>query len=204
MYKSEKFWDRMAKTPIKKIGKDTIKSVESIKKHLNISDIILDYACGNGTISYEIARHVQEIDAIDISSKMIEIAKREATERKIENIHFAQATIFDERYKKETFNVIIAFNILHLVEERQKVIQRINELLKPGGIFISATACLGEKKTILTVSLFLLSRIALFPDISFIKSPELEDLIANGNFQIIETDKLSQSPRDYFIAAKKI
>ena len=44
-----------------------------------------------------------------------------------------------------TFDGILAFYILHLLEDSQMVIQRINELLKPGGLIISVTPCMGKK-----------------------------------------------------------
>ncbi len=151
---------------------------------------------------------MKEIHGIDISSKMIEVAKRKAGEHKIENIDFAQATIFDERYTRESFNVILALNIIHLVEDTQKVMQRINELIKPGGLIISSTACLGERKTFLSSLLFLLvftlTKIGIVPHMRFFKISELEDLITNGNFQIVKTESLNHSPEEYFIVAKKV
>jgi hypothetical protein len=87
--------------------------------------------------------------------------------------------------------------------------QRINELLKPGGLFISATPCIGEKKTfsnIFLISLFLLlSKIGIIPFMKISKMYELEDLIAaNGNFQIVETINLHHGISNYFIVARKI
>jgi 2-polyprenyl-3-methyl-5-hydroxy-6-metoxy-1,4-benzoquinol methylase len=204
MSRAEKFWDRMARPPVKEIGRGTIKTVEKIKKHLTKSDRVLDFGCGNGTISFQFAGHVQQVEAIDISAKNIALAKKEATGRGIQNIHFAQAVLFDEHYKEESFDVVLAFYILHLLEDREQVIQRINKLLKPGGIFISASACLGEKKSFLTVALSLLSKTGIVPHLNFIKGIELENLMVKENFQIIETKILDQSPLDYFIAAKKV
>ena len=140
---------------------------------------------------------------------MIEAAKRKAVERKIENVDFAQAIIFDERYKRELFDVILVFNILHLLEDNQQVMQRITELLKPGGLFISTTPCLKEKLAFsnkFQLSFYLLlSKIGLIPlYIGRFKFSELEDLIANGNLQIIETENLYPRISSYFIVAKKI
>ena len=207
MIKSEKFWDKVANQSdkqVNKIDQTYIKTVENTKKRLNISDIVLDYACGTGIITNEIADDVKEIHAIDISSRMIDVAKSKAGERNIENINFAQSTIFDERYKKESYNVIMAFNILHLLEDTQKVMRRINELLKPGGLFISATPCLGEKKAFLGIFLFLLSKIGIVPYLKMLKFSELEGLIANGNFQIVENENLHHTLPNYFIVAKKL
>jgi 2-polyprenyl-3-methyl-5-hydroxy-6-metoxy-1,4-benzoquinol methylase len=207
MNKSEKFWNRAADQSDKQdneMDQTYIKTIENTKTHLNSSDIVLDYACGTGIITNEIAGNVKKIHAIDITSKMIEVAKRKAGGRNIENIHFAQSTIFDERFKRETFNVILAFNILHLLEDTQKVIQRINELLKPGGLFISSTACMGEKSKFLGVFISLLSKIGIFPYLKILKISELEDLIDRGNFQIVETENLNSTTSNYFIVAKKI
>jgi 2-polyprenyl-3-methyl-5-hydroxy-6-metoxy-1,4-benzoquinol methylase len=207
MNKSEKFWNKAANQSDKQVDEmdeTYIKTVENTKKYLNSSDIVLDYACGTGIITNEIAGNVKKIHAIDITPKMIEVAKRKAGERKIENINFAQTTIFDERYKKESFNVILAVNILHLLEDTQKVMDRINELLKPGGLFISATACLGEKMAFLRIFILILSKIGLFPYLKTLKISELEDLIVHKEFQIVETEILDPTAPNYFIVAKKL
>ncbi|MFC2104866.1 class I SAM-dependent methyltransferase [Bacteroidota bacterium] len=205
MNKSEKFWNRVSNS-FDKHNKKTIqahiKTVGIIKKYLHDNDIVLDLGCATGAISNDIAGHVKEVHGIDISSKMIEIAKRNADERKIENVNFAQSSIFEEKLKKESFNVILAYNVLHLVEDTQKVLQRINELLKPGGQIISSTACLGEK-TLLGKFFIFLSKIGIVPNIKPFKISELEDLITE-NFQINEAKTFSDNPPNYFCVATKV
>ncbi len=204
MNKSEKFWDRMAKYFDREERKDeptNIKIIEKTRNWLKISDNVLDYGCGTGTAAIEIASSVNNVTGIDISSKMIEAAKRKTVERKVKNIDFTQTTIFDEKLKKGSFDVILCFHLLHLVEDTPKVMQRINELLKPGGLIISATPCI--RGTFLGVLLWPVSKIGLIPPITLFKISELEDSIANGNFEIIETECLHQSGQLYFIVAKK-
>jgi 2-polyprenyl-3-methyl-5-hydroxy-6-metoxy-1,4-benzoquinol methylase len=206
MSKSEKFWDRAANTydqEEKKDGFTMLKIIEKTKKYLNNSDVVLDYGCGTGTLDIEIAGDVKEIRAIDISSKMLDIAQRKTVECKIENINYIQATIYDERLKRESFDVITAFTILHLVENMLNVIKRINDLLTPGGLLISATPCMGEKK-LTSVLLSLGGKIGLVPNINSFKYPELENLITNSNFKIVDTESLHPSMPLWFIAAKKI
>lgn len=128
---------------------------------------------------------MKEIQGIDISSRMIDAAKTKADERKIENIDFRQTAIFDESYKRESFDVILAFNILHFFEDTLKVMQRINELLKPGGLIIIATACMGEKTFLNTLQFLLFSpliKLGIVPYMRFFKMSELKDSISNGNF----------------------
>ncbi len=89
MNKSEKFWDRISKY-YDKGAKDKAykKTLEITKKHLKSSDIVLDYACATGLFSIELAGNVKEIHGIDISSKMIDIAKEETCRENINNLAF--------------------------------------------------------------------------------------------------------------------
>lgn len=212
MNKSETFWDKASKNYDKTEGRFEYihsKSRENTKKHLNVNDIVLDYGCGTGTTSCELAGQVKEIHAIDISSKMIEAAKEKADASNVENVSFVQADIFDERYKEESFDAILAFNMLHTVPNPRDAVKRVHELLKPEGLFISVTPCLRGKMSFL-VSLQIqlvriLCAIGIIPiPIRRLKSSELDDLVSNGNFQAIETEEIYKGASSYFIAAKKM
>lgn len=205
MDKSESFWDKTASNYDQLERKDEqiyINILNKTKSHLKISDIVLDYGCGTGLISIEIAEYVKGIHAIDISSNMIGIAERKTKERNIANIHYAHSTIFEERYEKGSFDVILVFHVLHLLEDVHIVLQRMNELLKPGGLLISATPCVGEK-TFLRILLSLAGRVGLMPNIRSYKIRHLVDTIEQGNFSIVETDCLKKRSREYFIVARK-
>ena len=105
--------------------------------------------------------------------------------------------------------MILAFNILHSLEDHKQIMQRIAELLKPGGLLISTIPCLKEKMAVknrIELSFFiLLIKLGIFPNIlTRFKFCELEDLISNGDFKIIETEKIFHRMSVYFIVAKKI
>ena len=208
MDKTEKFWDKQAKgftdqeqhTRLEE-NKDYITTL----KYLNINDTVLDYGCATGIISNAIADKVNEIHAIDISPKMIEVAKVKASELNIENVHYTPTTIYDESYQKEQFNVILAFRILHMLEDMPAVMRRINELLKPGGIFISVSACMGEKKGIMGILVFLASKLKIVPvKVNLFKLPELQGLMTEAGLEIVETEKMDDSLPHYCIVARKV
>ncbi|NQV36600.1 MAG: class I SAM-dependent methyltransferase [Candidatus Marinimicrobia bacterium] len=206
MNKSEKFWDRMSKTfdkPTKSKKPKLNTAVEKARTHLRPCDIILDYGCATGTKTLEIANAVKETHAIDISSKMIDIAKRKAGEQKIENVHFRQSSIFDKKYENGSFDVILAFNILHLLVDTHKVLKRINDLLKPGALFISTTPCMGEKMKWLNIFIHPLSKIGILPEITFFKVAEMGNLITDNNFTIIESEIPPKDAHSYYVVAKK-
>jgi 2-polyprenyl-3-methyl-5-hydroxy-6-metoxy-1,4-benzoquinol methylase len=203
---AKKFWDRTAINYDKEEKKDEqtyLNIIEKTRKYLKISDVVLDYGCGTGLVSTEIAANAKMVHAIDISSKMIEIAINKAIVRKIQNIDYVNSTIFDDRYKRGSFDVILAFYILHLLDDSQKVIQRMNGLLKPGGLIISATPCMGEK-SVLNSIFSIVSKIGIIPKVKSFKFLELENLITKENFKTIENRCLHQNSTQYFIVAKKI
>lgn len=208
--KSEKMWNKLAKnwdTPGVSLGENDLKIIERTKKYLDASSVVLDYGCATGSIAIEMANAAKEVRGIDISSNMIEIAKRKADERKIENIAFTKAAIFDESLEKESFDLILALSVLHLVEDPAQAMDRVNQLLKPGGVFISATPCLGEKtflSVLMNVPIFLLSKMGLIPPIKFFSASSLAAAITSEDFQIIEQEDLSVRPlRECFFVARK-
>ncbi|HPG41594.1 MAG TPA: class I SAM-dependent methyltransferase [bacterium] len=211
MDRSKKFWDYTAKNFDKNeepFARGYARMIANTQKYLHKDAIVMDFACGTGKVCCEIADRVQRIQAIDISDKMLGLAKIKAEHRKINNIHFEQATLFDERYKKESFNIILAFNVLHGLENPDKVMLRCKELLKPGGTLITSTPCLGAEmalgmKTSFSL-VFLLTKLGIIPlHITRYKSPELDDLTIRAGFRILETDYFYDRIAGYFIAAQK-
>lgn len=211
MKKSENFWDKIADKydeAEERFEPIHIKIVEYTKKYLSGSEIVLDYGCATGTKAFNLASNVKEIQGIDISSRMIEIAKERLISSNTKNVNFTKTTLFDEKFCKDSFDVIVAFAILHGLENNEHVMKRIAELLKPGGLFISATPCLKEKMAFLykfqMYFYLLLSKTGMIPvSLNRFKFSELEDLITNGNFQIIEAEKFFYKMSSYFIVAKK-
>jgi len=204
MYKDEKFWDRIASRFDKIEQNDTAYPIfiEKTREYLKADDTIMDFGCGTGLICNEIARNVRTIHAIDISAKMIEIAKNKASLRKIGNIDFARTTIFDEKFKEGSFDAIIAFNIFHLLEEPQRYFQRINQILKPGGLLISSTPCMSEAP-FLNLVLKFFSLIGMTPKLNPFTSSEMEHMLANESFKTIGLNRIKPKSPVYICILKK-
>ena len=212
MSKSEEFWDKSADNYDKTeerfeyIHRHTR---ENTKKHLKGTETVLDYGCGTGTTSCEIANLVKQVHAIDISSRMIEIAKDKAAASKIENVDFTQADIFDDGYEEESFDVVLAFNMLHTVLNPERVVQRTIELLKPGGLFISATPCLRGRMSFLVslqiVIMRVLLKVGVIPvPIRRLRSSDLDDLLADEKIKIVAAEEIYAGASSYYVVAKKI
>lgn len=205
MDRSEQFWDKNANGYDREEMKDiTVRSriLEKIKKYLRKTDHVLDYGCATGILANEIAIDVNTVHGIDISHKMIQIAQTKAGERRIRNVSYARATIFDEGHQAEAFDVVLGIYILHLLDDMPEVLRCVNELLKPGGLFISVTPCV-QKKSFAGIALFLVSKIDLIPKLRLFNILDLKRSISDADFEILETECLQQRGRQYFVVAKK-
>lgn len=211
MSKPEVFWDRASKNYDKteeRFEYIHTKSRDNTKKFLKASNTILDYGCGTGTAACQFSSHVKEVHAIDISSKMIEIAREKAAVAKVENVSFEQSDIFDSKYSNESYDVILAFNMLHTVPHPKGVVQRINELLKPEGLFISVTPCLRQKMSFvvnLQIQLVrVLCKLGVIPiPIRRITRSDVDSLLVVGGFHAVESEEIYRDASSYFVVAKK-
>lgn len=207
MDNSAKFWDKRSgkyDSQVNTIYAQTYEAtIHHTKKYLKPTDMVLDYACGTGITTVELARSVKKIIAVDISENMINIARSKSREHGIPNIEYHVIDIFSDKFIKGSFDVVLGFNILYFLKDIDKTLTRIYELLKPDGFFISATDCLGEKKTMIGTIQLLLSKTGIIPYIRRFKTSELQEIIEAHHFSILETENLYDSPPNFYIAAKK-
>ena len=207
--KAELFWDMTAKNMDKFASNEGLKKFEAVRnakleRYLPGRGLILDYGCGTGTLSLRFASRVREIHGIDFAAGMIGAAERKAAAAGVTNARFTQATIFDGRLETGSYDAVLAWGILHLVDDRKRVTKRIHELLEPGGILVSATECMAEKTTPITSLLSFLMKIGIFPiSLHFFTVAGLEESITSAGFRIVEKEILGDNPVSCFIAAEK-
>lgn len=205
--KSEKFWNKMAGTYDKRVLKTYKKTYDDTvgksKKYLAPDYIVMDIACGSGITTVEIAKDVKEIYALDTSQKMIDIAREKIENYSVNNVRFSVTDIFDSRWKKDFYDVIMGFNILCYVKNTDSFLSRVHELLKPDGFFLSATDCSEEEES---GNSFIQGLIRKFKRIPYKKDfsiGELESAVQKNKFHILESCNLHNEFLNIFIAAKK-
>jgi 2-polyprenyl-3-methyl-5-hydroxy-6-metoxy-1,4-benzoquinol methylase len=136
--------------------------------------------------------------------QMIKVANSRITEQKIDNIEFSKITIFDESLKSSSFDVVLAFNILHYLNDKEAFSKRINELIKPGGFFISSTVYKKIRRLLLFSCFDIINKLNIMPKINFYSSSELEDFMLKHNFKIIESVDISDMPERFIVVQKTI
>jgi ubiquinone/menaquinone biosynthesis C-methylase UbiE len=147
MSRSTKFWDRMAKGYARRPVADEAsyrKKLEITRGYVKPDMAVLEFGCGTGSTAIAHAAYVNHIQAIDLSANMLEIARSKAADAGVSNVTFQQASIDAFEAPDESFDAILGLSILHLLTDRNAAIAKVYRMLKPGGIFVSSTVCLGD------------------------------------------------------------
>lgn len=116
-----------------KINKKVSELVSVIKKEFGNKNIkILDLGCGTGEYTKKIAERLpgSKIVGLDISDKMIDVAKKKC--QKYKNISLYTGNAYSTKFKNNSYDVICGFYFLHHVS-LNKIRDEIYRLLKPGG-----------------------------------------------------------------------
>ncbi len=187
MNQSAKFWDKTAENYAKEPIADEAayqKKLQVTQEYLKPDMEVLEFGCGTGGTAIIHAPYVKHIRAIDFSSNMIEIARRKAEAENIKNITFEQSTINELNLSDGSLDVVLGMGILHLLDNKEEVIRKVYKMLKPEGIFVSSTACLGNSmkwfKFIAPIAIFF----GLIPLVKVFTVKQLEDSLKNNGFII--------------------
>lgn len=211
MNKTQKFWDKQAarydysERQFDSVFKDVIAKT---KEYLNPDDRVLDFGCATGTKTLELVDVVHHVHGLDLSTEMINEALKKKSEKDIGNVSFSQGTIFDDDLEIASFDKIVSYGVLHLLDDSREVVQRIRELLKPGGLFISTTACLQDKmalKNRLEFSAYsIIKRLGVFPlHLNMFRTADVEKLISSQNFTLLKAETIFHGITISFIVARK-
>lgn len=95
---------------------------------------VLDLGCGFGEHCRQfVNRGAEKVVGIDISEKMLEVARVENCDPKIKYLNMPMEDIAG---LEERFDVVVSSLAFHYVEDFEGVIRNIHSLLKENGIFI--------------------------------------------------------------------
>lgn len=138
----ESYFDKRARIYDKTVKRGFIVSIA--RKHEDAAflrllgrcdgDVILDAGCGTGYhIGYYVERGAKRVVGIDVSSKMLEIAKEKF--RGYNKIEFHQADIVKFEYPKK-FDKIISMGVLDHIEDTSAVLDFFYARLKKNGALL--------------------------------------------------------------------
>ncbi|MCV2502252.1 MAG: bifunctional 2-polyprenyl-6-hydroxyphenol methylase/3-demethylubiquinol 3-O-methyltransferase UbiG [Candidatus Lightella neohaematopini] len=122
---------------------------------MNVDDLnnknILDVGCGGGILSESMALEGANVTGIDISSKLINIAKSHMIINKLK-INYVQQTIEEHTNShKNMYDIITCMEVLEHTNQPIKLINQCAQLVKPGGKVFFSTINRNFKSWLLSI-----------------------------------------------------
>ena len=177
------------------------RKLDITRRYLGADDRLLEVGCGTGGTAIAHAPHVREILATDVSERMIEFAWSRLEDARVQNVSFEVASLEGLKADKP-FDVILAMSLLHLVRDRQAGLARIRSLLKPGGYFVSSTACIADRMGYLRPILPVMRLFGAAPWVAVFKEDELRADIEAAGFEIVERFRAEKAMAVFFVARR--
>lgn len=213
MTKHTTFWDKAApkyaRSPIADQAAYEY-TIGRTRNYLTSNDRVLELGCGTGSTALLLASYVKQITAIDLSLGMLAIARKKAASMDVENVSFE---IGAEVPKQGPYDVVMGYNLFHLVPDMEKRFEQIYELLPKGGYFITKTPCLGQngagigevlKLLAIRIAIPLMQMFGKAPYVRSFSVQELEYAVVAAGFEIIESGSHPKGPPPaHYIVARK-
>lgn len=202
---SPRFWDRHADGYSKKpVANEAAyqRKLAVTRDYFTPGMEVMEFGCGTGSTAIAHAPFVKHILATDLSSRMIEIAQEKAENNGVTNVTFRRATIDDIDAPNEGFDAILGMSILHLLEDRDEAIAKVFQMLKPGGVFVSSTACLGDKMKFFKLIGPIGKALGLMPLVRVFTASQLIESLQKGGFDI-EHQWQPEKSIGIFVVARK-
>lgn len=203
--KQAKFWDRMSKSydsDSSRTSANYDRKLSRIRSLVDETDEVLDFACATGDTGLGLAPFVARVHGIDIFTNMIAKARAKVLAHNVLNVDFTQGNIFSDSLARHSFSAILAFNIFHLLNDTPAVLERLHELLVPGGLLISNTPCLSEDSWAVRSLVGLAVSTKLAPTVHNLRAIELEALISGQGFKILESESWNENSDAQWILAR--
>lgn len=99
--------------------------------------VVLEVGAGTGEFALEAARHCEKVVAADVSSAMLECARRKAKDRRILNVEFVRAGFLSYEHEGRPLDAVVSSLALHHLPDFWKLVglARVGAMLREGGRF---------------------------------------------------------------------
>lgn len=184
-------WDKMAR----KYAQSPIRNEAAYKEKLARTQDwftpdteVFEFGCGTGTTALNHAPHVRKVVATDICANMLEIGQEKAAAANITNVEFRQLGMDDYVPEPNCCDAVLALNLVHLLRD-PAAIANVYSMLKPGGVFVQSTVCLGDsggaKMLLWRVLIPIMQLIGKAPYVAYLRRDELLSALQDAGFELV-------------------
>lgn len=135
------YWDKIAplydlfETVYNK--KVYINTGKAVAEEIEAADRVLECACGTGAISVDIAPVCRALTATDMADGMLRQTSRKV--RRFPNVRVRRADMTALRFRDNSFDKVVAGNVIHLLDDPQAAVRELVRVCRPGGKVIIPT-----------------------------------------------------------------
>lgn len=115
-----------------------------------------------------------------------------------------RAAIDDLELPESAYDVVLALSVLHLLADRDPVIAKVHRALRPGGVFVTSTACLGDTMGYIRWVAPLGRVLGLFPLLRVFTTKELVQSLAAAGFGIDHRWQPGRGKAVFIVARKPV
>ena len=140
--KAASTWDEKFLTPILSSFLENLVPQFGIKA----GQSVLDVGTGTGVLIPYLIKAVGpsgSVTAIDYSEKMVQNCNRKHSHLK--NVNIKVGNIEEDAFPAETFDAVVCFGVFPHLDHKQKALQNINSVVKPGSKLVIAHALSSEE-----------------------------------------------------------
>ena len=205
-----RFWNRVAR----KYAADPMAdaagyeaTLQRVQALLSPGHAVLEIGCGTAT-ALRLAPGIRRMLATDVSPEMIAIAREKlaAQPQPMPQLRFGVADAEVAGPGGACHDAVLAFNVLHLVTDLDVALRAVLQTLKPGGLFVSKTPCLGEMNPLIPHLLVPLMRaIGKAPHVLVFDEAQLKASFQRHGLEIEAVERHGTKGKDIrvFIAARR-
>jgi len=186
------YWERYASKydlSLRLLRRPLPRMLELIGEAADESGRVLEVAAGTGLVTPILAEKVNEVVATDYAEAMLERLKAKMDAQGLSNVRCEQADIYALPYEPQSFDLVVAANVLHLVPDLRGALDALKAMLKPGGTLIAPTFCHDETRVSWLMSRLL--AITSFPGHRRFTTATLTEAIAQSGITVTRAETLS-------------
>ncbi len=105
-----------------------------------LADVALDYGCGAGQVAFAFAPLVGRVDAVDRDPDTLAEAERLGAEQGLTNVAFAAADLLGLPAADGSYNLVLARNALHTLQEPERALAEMRRVARPDGRIVLCEA----------------------------------------------------------------
>ena len=97
------------------------------------TDVVLDFGCGPGFFTIDVAKKAKSVVAVDLSSEMLQKAEKKVSKVGVKNIQFLQSDGKNIQLEDGSVDLVLLVTVFHEVGDSAEVLKEFGRVLKPTG-----------------------------------------------------------------------